>query len=397
VNASQAGFTVEEGKIRFGMGGVKHVSQGAVEALVAEREAGGQFADIYEMCSRVELGKVNKTALESLAKAGALGSLRGTRAQQVATVYSALEWGARVHRDQAAGQDSLFGVAEGPGLGRPPSPSLPAVTELSASELLSLEKEFLGAYLSGHPLAAIAEALGKVTTANVAEVRDGTREGEVVVGGIMTGVRKRVTRTGKMMAFFALEDLSGSAEVTVLPEGYDRYGAKLADQAVVVVRGRVELDERWREEREGGGQYRLVAEELALLDDAEEVSGLRNGGNSRSGRAARPLRGPEGSRRGPEGPRTRPPARAQSEASKQDPQARKVHIRVPKDAGPETMGQLRETIGQFRGDTEVLLHVHLEGEQERRVKLGPEHWVSHGEQFAEAITGLLGEGAVWVE
>jgi DNA polymerase-3 subunit alpha len=382
VNSSLPGFSVEEGKIRFGLGGVKHVSQAAVEGLVAEREAGGPFRDIYEMCSRIGAGKLNKMALESLAKAGAFGSLPGTRAQQVAAVEGALEWGARVHRDEAAGQDSLFGVAEGPGLGRSSSPTLPRVSEFPASQLLSLEKEYLGAYLSGHPLAAIAETLAAVTTATLAEVREGTREGEVLVGGIMTSVRKRVSRGGKMMAYFLLEDLTGSVEATVLPDGYDRFGAKLAEQAVVVVRGRVELDERWREEREGGGQYRLVADALALLDDAEEVSRLRNGGSSRNGRAARPRPGP---------------AAQEQQRTQQGSQAPRVHIRLPKGAGPETMGRLREAIGQFRGDTEVLLHVHLEGEQERRLRLGPEHWVAHGEQFTQAITGLLGEGTVWVE
>jgi DNA polymerase-3 subunit alpha len=290
VNASDVGFAVEEGKIRFGLAAVKHVSAGAVELLGAERAENGPFVDVFEMCSRIEPGKLNKSALESVAKAGALRSLQGCRAQHIATVDQALEWGARVYRDRASGQTSLFGVSEGNGSFQPPSPPLPPLPELPPSELLALEKDRLGAYLSGHPLEAVEEELARVTTTRINDLATGASQGEVLVGGIITSARRRITRSGKMMAFFTLEDLTGVVEATLLPEPYDKYGPVLAEQAVVVVRGRSEQDDRWRDDQQhsqaSGGQ-RLLADAVCLLANQEEVAGLRYTGGAPNGRRRR--------------------------------------------------------------------------------------------------------------
>jgi len=413
VNASEVGFTVEEGKIRFGLAAVKHVSAGAVEMMAAEREAGGRFEDIHEMCSRLEPGKVNKQALESLARAGALGSLRGSRAQQVAAVDQALEWGARVWRDREAGQASLFGSPDGSGGMQPPSPPLPPVAELPEAELLAMEKDRLGAYLSGHPLEAVRDRVAKVATRTVADVVRGAAGGDVIVGGIITSVRKRITRAGKMMAWFALEDLSGVVEATLLPEPYEKYGATLAEQAIVVVRGRSEVDERWGEEREGGGGQRLLADAVCLLEDEEAVANLRyaapgrNGRNGRNGKDGREGRNGQASRNNRSGPGERPARRTAREAAaggEQGPEATakaearspRVHIRVALETAEESMGRLRDLIGEFYGDTEVLLHIRM-GEEERRVRLGREFMVAGDERFRDAVKGLLGEEAIWVD
>jgi DNA polymerase III alpha subunit len=368
--------------VRFGLAGVKHVSAGAVEMLAAERAADGRFEDIYEMCSRLEPGKLNKLALESLARAGALGSLRGSRAQQVAAADQALEWGARVYRDREAGQASLFGVAEGEGSGRPPTPELPVVAEFPPTELLAMEKGRLGAYLSGHPVGAAEKALRKVTTATIEEVAAGEKQGDVIVGGIITSYRKRVTRNGKMMAHFTLEDLTGAVEATLLPEAYERCGAQLEEQAIVVVRGRPESDDRWHEGRDGGGQQRLLADAIAKADDEEGIAKLRYGGNARSNRHKN----------------RRPRAAADNEngTARQAKRRGRVHIRVPAVAPAEAVGRLKEMMTQFHGDTEVFLHVQI-GEAERRLRLGREHWVAEDEGFRRAVTDLLGDGAIWVE
>ena len=388
VNASQAGFGVEGGKIRFGLTAIKHVSQTAVSAMIAERERGGSFQSVYELCSRVEPGKLNKTSLESLARAGALDYLEGTRAQQIAAATSdALEWGARVQRDQQAGQGSLFG---GPGVAEASAqltPALPQVPDLAPTEVLRLEKEFLGAYLSGHPLDAIARQLRTATNADIAEVTEGRKEGEVVVGGIITSYRKLVTRSGsRMMAFFALEDLSGSTEVMLPPDAYERYGANLADQAVVVVRGRGEADERGREDREGGIQHRIIADAVAPLGEENLMRRVGNGVRGRSGATARPKAATP----------PRQPKPAPTQEAKPEVETGRVHIRVPVEAGPDMIGQLKQVIGQFHGDSEVLLHIQL-GEEERRVRLGPSYLVAGDRAFTEAVTGLLGDGAVWTE
>lgn len=408
VNAGRAEFTVEQGKIRFGLAGVKHVSVAVVELLAGERESSGPFADIFEMCSRIEPGKLNKTALESLAKAGALDSLRGSRAQQVAAVDQALEWGARVWRDRQAGQTSLFGVVEGNGNFQPPSPPLPPVLEFTEKELLALEKDRLGAYLSGHPLEAEEKKLKQITKTTIAELNAGGVRGDVILGGIIISVRKKVTRSGKMMAFFTLEDLTGVLEATLLPEAYEQCALVLAEQAIVVVRGHPESDDRWRDERESGGGARLLAEQICKIDDEEAINKLRFGANGKSTRSAR-----NGANGRPARSRAEfnsaPPARMSAESNSVPPKpsakeappleangSERIHIRLPLETAEEAMDRLRQLIGECHGDTEVLLHVQTE-QQERRVRLGPEYLVARNERFTQEVQRLLGEGAVWVE
>ena len=405
VNRSEVGFAAQEGKIRFGLAAVKHVSRSSVEVLQAEREAGGSFRDMHELCSRIEPGKLSKLALESLARCGALDSLPGSRAQQVAAVDQALEWGSRVWRDRHAGQVSLFGSPDANGSILPPSPPLPPAVEFASSELLAMERERLGAYLSGHPLEAVEKQLVRLATTTVADIVGGSAQGEVILGGIIASVRKRITRTGKMMAFFTLEDLSGVVEATLLPEGYERCGSVLAEQTIVVVRGRAEQDDRWRDDREAGVGQRLLAETVCLLDDESGLADLRFASNNRrthgprSGRADRAARPSEASAEWSVGE-----ARAdRAEGAGNGPTgdrvkggAERIHIRLSFDGAGESMSRLRELIGQFYGDTEVLLHIQM-GEEERRVRLGRDFMVKMDEQFAEAVEGLLGKGAVWTE
>ena len=339
------------------------------------------------LCSRVEPGKLNKTALDSLARAGALDYLEGTRAQQIAAAArDALEWGARVRRDREAGQGSLFG---GPGAGETalsPTPELPQVPDLSPTEVLRLEKEFLGAYLSGHPLDAAARQLRQSTNADIVEVTEGRKEGEVVVGGIITSYRKVVTRSSsRMMAFFSLEDLSGAIEVMLPPDAYAEYGSNLADQAVVVGRGRGEADERGRDDREGVVQHRIIADAVAPLGEENLVRRVGNNARGRNGATAKPAASKRRSRR-----------TSAQQVEQQQGNGGKVHIRLPAEAGSDTIGQLKQMIGQFHGDTEVLLHIRM-GEEERRLRLGPGYLVAGDDAFAEAVRGLLGEGALWVE
>ena len=395
INASGAAFSVEGGKIRFGLTAVKHVSQAAVGLLIAEREENGHFEGVHDLCSRVEPGKLNKMALESLARAGAFGSVRGSRAQQVAAADHALEWGARSYRDREAGQTSLFASANANGFVQPASPPLPAVAEFARDELLAMEKDRLGVYLSGHPLMAVEAQLSRVTSASLAEVVNGGGQGDVIVGGIITSVRKRITRTGKMMAFFTLEDLTAVVEATVLPEAYEKCGPLLAEQVIVVVRGRPESDDRWRDEREGGGGQRLLAEGLSRLDDEEGVRGLRYAAASRNGR--RPQNGRNGradraQRQPAEAVNVRPPAARPAEPAP----AGRVHIRLSLEGADDMVGRLRDLISDCYGDTEVLLHIQM-GEQERRVRLGRDFLVRRDEQFTRAVTDLLGDGAVWLE
>jgi DNA polymerase III alpha subunit len=187
-----------------------------------------------------------------------------------------------------------------------------------------------------------------------------------------------------MMAFFALEDLSGTIEVMLPPDAYEKYGGNLADQAVVVVRGRGEADERGREDREGAVQHRIIADAVAPLGEENLLRRVGNNVRGRNGATAKPAAPPRRAKQGP------------VQQVEQQGNGGKVHIRVPPEVGSETIGQLKQMIGQFHGDTEVLLHIQM-GEEERRLRLGPGYLVAGDDAFTEAVRGLLGEGAVWVE
>ncbi|UCC69219.1 MAG: hypothetical protein JSV79_04700, partial [Armatimonadota bacterium] len=272
---------------------------------------------------------------------------------------------------------------------QPDSPPLPAAVEFPTTELLAMEKDRLGAYLSGHPLSAVQDQLANITTSSLSEVAEGGAPGDVIVAGIITAYRKIITRSGRMMAFFTLEDLTGQMEASLLPDSYEKCGEALVDQAIVIVRGRAELDDRWREDREPSGQLRLLAEAIAPLDDQEAVTALRQSANHGRERNARP------SRRTPR-PSSQSNTPASSDAAAPAQPSQRIHIRVSAEAPPETVGQLKQMIGQFHGDTEVLLHIHA-GQRERRLRLGPEYLVARGDRFTEAVRSLLGEGAIWVE
>lgn len=393
VNAGRAMFSVEEGKIRFGLTAIKHVSSVAAEMLIAEREANGPFRDIFELCSRIEPGKLNKTILENLARASALSSFEGTRASQVAAVDQALEWGQRVWRDRQAGQSSLFG--EGEGFTEPHSPPLLPVAEFNHSELLGMEKDLLGVYLSGHPLEAEEEALRAYVTASCREVNEGEKLGEVVLGGIITSLRRRVTKKGTMMAFVTLEDLTGVAELVIWSETYERSAGALAEGAIVVMKGKAEIDERWREEKEGATQTKVIVDGIARLSDPEAVRAVvgaaprngrktagRNGGNPR--KAAPPAAPPQEEPPMPSARKTEKP---------QD--GKEVHIRLPGNTDKQTLGLLKQLLRQCPGETCVCLHVECE-EGARRIRLGEKFGVAYDEKLAVGVQGILGEGAVWV-
>ena len=397
VNAGQPMFSVEDGQIRFGLTAIKHVSGVGAELLIAERKASGLFRDIYELCSRIEPGKMNKTMLENLARASALACFEGTRASQVAAVDQALEWGQRVWRDRQAGQSSLFGTP-GEGFTEPHSPPLPVVAEFNHSELLGMEKDLLGVYLSGHPLEAVEATLQGVVTASCREVSEGAKLGEVVLGGIITSLRKRVTKKGTMMAFVTLEDLTGVAETVIWSETCERCGSALVEGAIVVMKGKAEVDERWREEKEGATQTKVIVDGIASLSDPEAVKTVI-GAPAHRGRKTAGRNGGNARKAGPQSPAPEEPpvVKNRNPAAPEDPSVSKdeVHIRVPGGTDQKTLGLLKGLIDQCRGEACICLHVECD-EGARRIRLGSEYGVAYNETFSLGVQGILGDGAVWV-
>jgi DNA polymerase-3 subunit alpha len=242
VNDSYRDFRVVGEAIRFGLAAVKNVGDGAIEAIIDAREAGGPFASLFDFCQRVNLKVVNRRVVESLIKCGAFDTTGERRAQMMASLDDYLEAAQKRQRDREEGQTSLFDEIEEPSqpMLRPRGPSLP---EWEESQLLAYEKEVLGFYITGHPLARFARQLRLYTTANTQTLGD-CRDGEKVsLGGMVFKVRLQTTRKGDRMAFVTLEDVQGQVDVIVFPEVYKEYSAALENDQPVLVRGTVSWDE----------------------------------------------------------------------------------------------------------------------------------------------------------
>jgi DNA polymerase-3 subunit alpha len=242
VNASLVDFAVVGDRIRFGLAAVKGVGEGAVDALLAARESGGPFADLFDLVRRVETRAVNRKVYEALIKCGALDGLPGNRAQQLEALDAALEGAARESRDRELGQSSLFGGFEdaAPAL----VPTLPAVAPPPAMTALAWEKETLGIFVSGHPLADVAEALARTGATSVRELRDLADDELVRVAGMVTSVRRTLTKAQAQMLIATIEDMTGTIECIVFPKSYPQLQGLFVEDAIVIVSGRLRLRER---------------------------------------------------------------------------------------------------------------------------------------------------------
>jgi DNA polymerase-3 subunit alpha len=239
VARSEWKFTIEDGRIRFGLGAVRNVGAGAVEALIAARASGEAFTDLFDLARRLDGRAVNRRALESLVAAGACDALGAERGALYAGVGLALDHAAALQRDRLSGQASLFGGESGTvAVAAPP---LPAADPWGGRERSAREKEVLGFYFSEHPLEARREALARVASHTVADALALEDGAEVRLAGILMEVRAITTRAGKRMAALLLEDLTGRIECTVFPETYEALRELLVADEVVVVSGRIEI------------------------------------------------------------------------------------------------------------------------------------------------------------
>jgi DNA polymerase-3 subunit alpha len=264
--------------IRFGLGAVKGVGQGAVEAILESRRDEGPFRSIYDFCRRVDSQRVNRRVIEALVKSGAFddtmkaGGL--SRAQLFAALDAAVERGAQVQRDRKSGQTSLFGLfdpAPGPGSAEPPE-TYPSVDAWTPKALLAFEKEALGFYISGHPLDRYRADLSRYANATTTDFVEGRRAaGEAAVGGVVASYRERPTKRGDgKLAFFQLEDQSGQLEVVVFPKTFEKVRAILVSDEPILCTGKV-VDE-------GEGDQHAWR---MLLEDATPLAELRKSKTSR--------------------------------------------------------------------------------------------------------------------
>jgi DNA polymerase-3 subunit alpha len=244
INESDALFkVVDKETIRFGLLAVKNVGRGAIESIIEARNA-GPFKSLEDLCQRVDLRLVNRKILESLIKCGALDSFSLPRAQMFASLDRIMEIASRTHKEKAKGQLSFFDQGFAENGFKNTIKNLPQVREWPEPQLLAFEKDMLGFYVSGHPLARYAQQLKRFTsfsTANLAQFSDGM---EIKIIGLLAKIKHTLTRAKQeKMAILKLEDLEGAVEVLVFPVAFQKVSRYIQPNTVVMVIGRLDLKE----------------------------------------------------------------------------------------------------------------------------------------------------------
>ena len=259
INHSDTKFTVDNGKIRFGMGSIKNVGIAAVNAIVEERRKNGEYKSFTDFCERIQEEAVNKKCIESLIKAGAFDEFEQTRSTLMASFEEIIDSISDSSKKNFKGQVSMFDLGSSNEEEENDLEKLKytyhTLKEYSDKELLSMEKEMLGIYISGHPLSELKDQIEAQTNISTLKIREGLEELEqtgnlpfrdgqnVKFAGIINSIKKKYTKNNKIMAFVNIEDLYGNMEVIVFENAYQTAGASLMEENIVLVEGRLSIRE----------------------------------------------------------------------------------------------------------------------------------------------------------
>ena len=339
VNQSFRNFSVEEEGLRFGLTAIKNVGIGAIDSILEARKKDGPFKSLRDMLSRVDTRTCNKKVVESLIKAGAFDSLTKSRAFLLSNYGKTLSKAAAEQKERQNGQVVLFDVLE---FGRvePEQQTVSEETqeeveEFSPEELLRMEKEMLGFYISSHPLSNLSETLEAQVGCRIADLSE-KREGEgVKIGGLLSGCRKITTKRGDLMMVCNIEDLSSLISLVVFPKTYEKVQDMLLNDAVVVIKGRMNRDARTEE-------LNVVVESVEPLAEIEKV--------------------------------------------------RTLHIDVVDVKDKQVLQKLKEILLFFKGEDSVM--IYYDG---KKIAASSKYHVDINPQMIEQIEKLLGSGAARVE
>ncbi|KAA0275376.1 MAG: DNA polymerase III subunit alpha [Acidobacteria bacterium] len=344
VNASDHGFVVTGNKVRFGLDAVKNVGHAAVEAILRARKD-RPFDSLWDFCERVDQRAVNKRAIECLVKCGGLDSTGATRKAMLAVLPQAQSAGQKAQDDAERGQASIFALDDAAGdAARPQHPPILG-EEFEQRELLAIEKETLGTFLSDHPLSQVREALRVRCDCALAELEDKPDGAIVTVGGIVTEAKRIRTKTGNSMMFATLDDLEGRVEMIIFAKTLEASGGLIDTDAVLLVRGRVDRKDR--------GEVKLVVNDAERFEPTgEEVESAKE-----RARLDRP----------------------RSFAIELDAVAH----------GPAIIEELKSVLAGFPGDVGVILDMKTR-EGVRRLRLGSAYRVDASVGLRAEIEELLG-------
>lgn len=263
INKSYTKFTVDNGKIRFGLGSIKNVGISAVNAIVKEREENGLYESFTDFCERMKNEAVNKKCIESLIRAGAFDEFEQTRSTLLASFETILDTIQETERKSFAGQVTMFDLAMPEENIKELQYSFNVQKEFSEKDLLSMEKEMLGIYISGHPLEKLRVQIERETNVNSLKLKELANlqstvldEGEFIArkneykdgqfvkyAGIITSVKKKYTKNNTIMAFVTVEDLYGTVEIIVFENCYQDSSKYLVEESIVMVEGRLSIRE----------------------------------------------------------------------------------------------------------------------------------------------------------
>jgi len=328
INASGKAFSVDDAAIRFGLAGVKNAGANALESIITAREKGGKFTSLVDLCSRVDMRLVNKRVIESLIKCGAFDSLNARRSQLLAVLEQAVEVAACRQKDAASGQLGLFGDET---LDCVNDVMLPDIPELPQEEILALEKEITGFYVTGHPLDKYRAKLSSLPALGSLAEGHYTDGQQIKVGGLIANAKRINTKNGSTMCFINLEDFTGQIEVIVFPRVFEKNSRLLAPDMPVLVSGRLNIHE------EG---TKVMADSILPLD--------------RVGAEVR------------------------------------ITLRKAQET-PAVLAELKQLLNKYTGPTAVYLHLI---DSKRVIKTERDFWVEPSPAAVAAIEGLLGKGAV---
>ena len=334
-----------EGVIRFGLMAVRGLGEKAVEAIIHERAANGVFASLHDLCDRVDSRQVTRASLEALVKCGAMASLSPNRAQLMHILDSAIQMGQQAQDDRRTGQMSMFGGPATAGAALSPPP-LPAVEEFPSADLLKFEKEYLGFYITSHPLTRHQATIEHFSTATTRQVQTMPQGAEVIVGGMLSSVSPRIAKSGpsagQPWAILELEDLEGKIECRCFADAYARAREKqpesLAVEQVVFLKGKVD--------RKRQAPTILVNEVIPVSAAASKLA---------------------------------------------------THLVLKLDHAmhkPDIIGELRPLLAKHRGTLPVFVQINGNGNGPVILKLGQDYGVRASSQLADDLELLLGSGAV---
>lgn len=372
INESYSDFATvgTTGTVRFGIAAIKGMGKALAEEVIAERDANGKFKSVCDFAKRVSGSKFNKKSWESAIKTGCFDSF-GDRSDLLYNLEKIQAYGNKMQKDASNGQTDLFG-AMGAAVEIPEVEITPAPTKYSDKEQLMWERDLMGLYISAHPLDKY-EAYFQEQTMPISEIKPNIDGATVIVGGIITNVRSLVTKSGSKMAFVKIEDKISEIEVIVFPKTFEQVGAKLVQDAVVKVTGRVNATDR---DGNKVDEAKINAEQIDVITDEElqsyESTGVQlkvptkgvsqkprnrvSASNVSSGK-------PSGSGKG-SAPATHFSTTASGDAQPIKP--KKVFVRVMDPSNTSALISLKKACANFPGLSEIILVI---GEEKKAMRM----------------------------